>query len=80
MFECKTFSFLKEADASKRNEKMKFRAFIEYLVRYDFTNIFRIWNSEKNDVSDYQDVIFNEIEFYDTYVIADLLEEKKKKT
>jgi hypothetical protein len=42
MFDCKTFSFFKEADAFKKNEKMKSRAFIEYLIKYDFINIFRI--------------------------------------
>ncbi len=31
-------------------------------------------------MSDYRDVIFNENEFYDTYVTADLLDEKKRKT
>ncbi len=42
VFDCKTFSLLKKADAFKRNEKMKSRAFIEYLIEYDFINIFRI--------------------------------------
>jgi hypothetical protein len=42
MFDCETFSLLKKADAFKRNEKMKFRAFIEYLIKYDFINIFRV--------------------------------------
>jgi hypothetical protein len=42
MFDCKAFSFLKEADTSKKNEKMKSQAFIEYLIKYDFINIFRV--------------------------------------
>jgi hypothetical protein len=42
MFGCKAFSFLKETDAFKRSEKMKSRAFIEYLIKYDFINIFRV--------------------------------------
>jgi hypothetical protein len=42
MFDCKTFSFLKEADAFKKSEKMKSRAFIEYLIKYDFINIFEV--------------------------------------
>jgi hypothetical protein len=32
MFDCKTFSFFKEINALKKNEKMKSRAFIEYLI------------------------------------------------
>jgi hypothetical protein len=39
---------------------MKSRAFIEYLIKYDFINIFRVWNSKRDDVNDYRDVIFNE--------------------
>jgi hypothetical protein len=42
MFDCKTFSFLKEINAFKKSEKMKSRAFIEYLIKYDFINIFRV--------------------------------------
>jgi hypothetical protein len=42
MFDCKAFSLLKKADALKKNEKMKSRAFIEYLIEYDFINIFRV--------------------------------------
>jgi hypothetical protein len=42
MFNCKAFSLLKETDALKRNEKMKSCAFIEYLIKYDFINIFRV--------------------------------------
>jgi hypothetical protein len=42
VFDCKAFSLLKEADAFKKNEKMKSRAFIEYLIKYDFIDIFRV--------------------------------------
>ncbi len=79
MFDCKTFSLLKKADALKKNEKMKSRAFIEYLIEYDFINLFRVWNSKKNDVNDYRDVIFNETKFFDTYEKADLFKKEEKK-
>ncbi len=79
MFDCKAFSLLKETDALKRSEKMKSRAFIEYLIKYDFINIFRVWNSEKDDVNDYRDVIFNERKFFDTYEAVDLFKEEEKK-
>jgi hypothetical protein len=78
MFDCNAFSFLKEIDAFKKNEKMKSRAFIEYLIEYDFINIFRVWNSKKDDVNDYRDVIFSETKFFDTYEKVDLLKEEKK--
>jgi hypothetical protein len=79
IYDCKTFSFLKKADAFKKNEKMKSRAFIEYLIKYNFINIFRVWNSKKDDVNDYRDVIFNETKFFDTYKTIDLLKKEKKK-
>jgi hypothetical protein len=63
----------------KKNEKMKSRTFIEYLIKYDFINIFRVWNSKKNDVSDYRDVIFNEMKFFDTYEVVDLFKKEKRK-
>jgi hypothetical protein len=79
MFDCKAFSLFKETDAFKKNEKMKSRAFIEYLIKYDFINIFRVWNSKKDDVNDYRDVIFNETKFFDTYEAIDLFKKKKRK-
>jgi hypothetical protein len=79
MFECKTSSFLKKINAFKKNEKMKSQAFIEYLIKYDFINIFRVWNSKKDDVSDYRDVIFNETKFFDTYEKVDFFKEEERK-
>jgi hypothetical protein len=67
MYECKTYFLLKDADVSPRDSKLKSRAFVDYLVDYNSTNIFRVWNSEKEDVSDYRDVIFDESELYDIY-------------
>jgi hypothetical protein len=79
MFDCKAFSILKKINAFKKNEKMKSWAFIEYLIKYDFINIFRIWHSKKDDVSDYRDVIFNETKFFDTYEKIDLLKKEERK-
>jgi hypothetical protein len=42
IFDCKTFSLLKKTDAFKKNEKMKSRTFIEYLIIYDFINNFEL--------------------------------------
>jgi hypothetical protein len=79
MFNCTMFSLFKEINALKKNEKMKSRAFIEYLIKYDFINIFRVWNSKKNDVNDYRDVIFNETKFFDMYKIVDFFKKEEKK-
>ncbi len=79
IYDCKAFSLLKKIDAFKKNEKMKSRTFIEYLIKYDFSNIFRIWNSQKNDVNDYRDVIFNETNLFDTYKTIDFFKKEEKK-
>jgi hypothetical protein len=78
-FYCKTFSLLKKVNTLKKSKKMKSRAFIEYLIEYDFINIFRVWNLKKNDVNDYRDVIFNETKFFDTYETIDFFKKKEKK-
>jgi hypothetical protein len=80
VFECKAFSLLKETNVLKKNEKVKSWAFIEYLIKYDFINIFQVWNSKKNDVNDYRDVIFHETKFFDTYEKIDLFKKRRKKT
>jgi hypothetical protein len=67
MFDNKAYVLLKDSDASTRSEKLKARAFVNYLVEYDSINVFRVWNSEKWDVSEYRDVIFDEESFFDTY-------------
>ncbi len=67
IFDCKTYVLLKKSDVSSRSEKMKARAFVDYLIDYDSINIFRIWNLEKDDVNDYRDAIFDENAYYDSY-------------
>ncbi len=79
MFECKAYVLLKESDASSRLEKMKARAFVDYLIDYDSINIFRVWNLEKDDVNDYRDVIFDEKVYYDTYNKQDLIKKSERK-
>jgi hypothetical protein len=59
---------------------MKSQTFIEYLIKYDFINIFQVWNSEQDDLNDYRDVIFNETKFFDTYETVDFFKKKKRKS
>ncbi len=44
---------------------MKSKAFIDYLVKYDFINIFRIWIFDRMRVIRIKDVIFDKTLFYD---------------
>ncbi len=61
-YECRTY-FLKNIISSKN--RLKSRAFIDYLVRYDFTNIFRIWIFSRMWVVRIKDVLFDKTLFYD---------------
>jgi hypothetical protein len=47
VFDSKTYVFLKESQTSTRSKKLKARAFVEYLIKYDSINIFRVSNFEK---------------------------------
>jgi hypothetical protein len=80
MYECKTYSLLKEANVLSRDNKLKSRAFVRYLIDYNSINIFRIWNSEKDDVNNYRDVIFDESELYDIYNKNDPIVTPEKKS
>ncbi len=40
VYECKAYSLLKGADAPARDNKLRPRAFVDYLVGYNSTNIF----------------------------------------
>ncbi len=61
-YECRTY-FLK--NIISRKNRLKSRAFIDYLVKYDFTNIFRIWISSRMRIVQIRDVIFDKTLFYD---------------
>ncbi len=60
--ECRAY-FLKNIILKKN--RLKSRAFIDYLVRYDFTNIFRIWIFSRMSIIRTRDVIFDKTLFYD---------------
>ncbi len=61
-YKCRTY-FLKNI-ISKKNW-LKSRVFIDYLVRYDFTNIFKIWIFNRMRVIWIKDVNFDKTLFYD---------------
>jgi hypothetical protein len=61
-YECR--AYLLKNIISRKN-RLKSRAFIDYLVRYDFTKIFRIWISSRMRIVRIRDVIFDKTFFYD---------------
>jgi hypothetical protein len=79
VFDNKTYVLLKDSDASARSEKLKARAFVKHLVEYDSINIFRVWNSEKWDVNEYRNVIFDEEFFFDIYQTKNQIKEFVRK-
>jgi hypothetical protein len=48
-----------------KKNRLKSKAFINYLVRYDFTNIFRIWIFNRMQIIRIKSVIFDKTLFYD---------------
>ena len=62
---CKAYVLLKGPEKPPKRNKLAPRAFIGYLVSYDSTNIYRIWDPVAYDVKGYRDVIFDETQIYD---------------
>jgi len=61
VFGCKAFAMTSEAQLKKnRLQRFNPKAWIGYLVGYNSTNIYRIWNPVTNRVILTRDVIFNE--------------------
>jgi hypothetical protein len=77
IYDCKTYSLLKDKDVSLKSKKLKSRAFVDYLIKYDSLNIFRVWNLETWMISDYRNVIFDENQTFDTYIKQNLIIEEK---
>ncbi len=48
-----------------KKNRLKSKAFIDYFVKYDFTNIFRIWIFNRMRVIRIRNVLFNKTFFYD---------------
>ena len=61
-------AYVMTSRALKKEDRLKrfdLKAWIGYLVRYDSSNIYRIWNHIKNKVFRARDVIFNKEEVFD---------------
>ena len=65
---------------ANRLDRLKSRAWIGYLVGYDSTNVYRIWNPVFNKVTRTRDVIFDERSVFDGDIEAAKLELKKAQT
>jgi hypothetical protein len=61
-YECRTY-FLK--NIIFRKNRLKSKAFIDYLMRYDLINIFRIWISSRMRIVRIRDVLLDKTLFYD---------------
>jgi hypothetical protein len=61
-YDCRVY-FLKNIISKK--DRLKSKAFIDYLVKYDFTNIFRIWISSRMRIVRIKNVLFDKTLFYD---------------
>ncbi len=61
-YKCKAY-FLK--NIISRKDRLKSKTFIDYLVKYDFTYIFRIWIFNRMRIIRIKNVIFDKTFFYD---------------
>jgi len=62
---CRAYAMTENAqEKKKRKWKLNPRVYIDYLVEYNFTNIFRIWISFKDKMISIRDVLFNEQIFF----------------
>jgi hypothetical protein len=61
-YECRAY-FLK--NIISRKNRLKSKTFIDYLMKYDFINIFRIWIFSRMRVIRIKDVLFDKTLFYD---------------
>jgi hypothetical protein len=77
IFDCKAYSLLKEKDVSSKSEKLVSRTFVYYLIEYDSTNIFRVWNLEIWSISDYKNMIFDENQTFFINTKKNIILEKK---
>ena len=59
---------------------LKFKAWIDFLVRYDSTNVYWIWNSVFNKMIWTRNVIFNEKKIFNDDIEAARLKLKKIQT
>ena len=65
VYGCKAFAMTTAAQKkSNRLDRLSPKAWIGYLIGYDSTNIYRIWNPVQNRVILTRDVIFNEEEVF----------------
>ena len=78
MFGCKAYA-LKQTRELPKKAKLDPRANIGYLVGYDSTNIFRIWNPSLEKVIRCRDVTFDNNSKYDLYDIDIMLIEEAHK-
>ena len=65
VYRCKAFALTREYYKKKdRLQQFNPKAWIGYLIGYDSTNVYKIWNPIRNEIFRTRDVIFNEREHF----------------
>jgi hypothetical protein len=67
VYGCKAYALTTQYLKMAQRKKLRFdpKAWIGYLVGYDLTNVYRIWNPVLNKTARIRDVAFNEDELFD---------------
>ena len=63
LYDCRIYSYIKNR---LRLDKLELRIYIGYLVKYDFTNIFRIWLLNFKRVIFIRNIVFDIIKRYNS--------------
>ena len=62
VYGCKCYVLLKDKEGihkPKKSNKLALRAFVEFLISYNSSNIYRVWDPIKKEVKGYRNIIFN---------------------
>ena len=81
VYGCKCYVLLKGSEGihkPKKSNKLAPRAFVGFLVGYDSSNIYRVWDPIINTVKGYRDVVFDERVTYHPSMKGDIIKEKEK--
>jgi hypothetical protein len=73
IYDCKIYPLIHKI---LKKQKLRPRAQIGYLVRYNSSNIFRIWVPQDKKVIETRDVTFNELRKYDLNDLRQALPER----
>ena len=81
VYSYKCYALLKDKEIihkPKKSNKLTPRAFVGFLIGYNSSNIYRVWDPVKKEVKGYKDIIFNERVTYHPSIKDNIKNEREK--